>query len=39
MLSDILACLLKPLYEKSNENIEYTNDLLVKDLFNTIEEE
>ncbi len=39
MLSDILVCLFKPFYKRSNENIEYTNDLLVKDLFNTTEEE
>ena len=39
MISDILVCLFKPLYKKSNNDIEHTNDLLIKDLFNTIEHE
>ena len=38
MLSDILSCMFKSLYNKSNENIEYTNKTLLNYLFRRTEE-
>tara|TARA_Y100000589_G_C27144413_1_gene626181 strand:- start:610 stop:741 length:132 start_codon:yes stop_codon:yes gene_type:complete len=37
MLSDILVCLFKPLYKEKNNDIEYTNNILL-DIFSKTDE-